>query len=227
MNATRLPSRSGPTRWVPAELSVRHPDPLRRRGEIVWLPTLLILVSLCRPVAAQPMANESTPQRPRTSFLVPPSREAIDQGLQPLSAALPDITPRTGIRPPDASAGVFDAREMSYAAHRGGGWAPIRYNWAASELRHRPLYFEDAMLERHGQTRHPVLQPMASGARFFLTIPVLPYAMVVDPPRPAQSTLGYFRPGSAAPCLLQRPPLQADAGVVEAGVWVGLIFLIP
>ena len=51
--------------------------------------------------------------------------------------------------------------------------------------------------------------------------------MVVDPPRPARSTLGHYRPGSGAPLLLQRPPLQADAGLVEAGVWVGLIFLLP
>ncbi len=83
------------------------------------------------------------------------------------------------------------------------------------------------MLERHGQTRRPLVQPLASGARFFLTAPVLPYAMVVDRPCQVRSTLGHFRPGSGAPLLLQRPPLQADAGVVEAGTWVGLIFLIP
>jgi hypothetical protein len=89
------------------------------------------------------------------------------------------------------------------------------------------LYFEDAMLERHGQTRHPLVQPVASGTRFFLTFPVLPYAMTVNPPRPARSALGHYRPGSGAPLLRQRPPLQTDAGLVEAGTWVGLIFLIP
>ena len=83
------------------------------------------------------------------------------------------------------------------------------------------------MLERHGQTRHPLVQPLVSGTRFFLTFPALPYAAVVDPPRPARSVLGHFRPGSGAPLLLQRPPLQADAGLFEAGMVVGLIFLIP
>jgi len=97
----------------------------------------------------------------------------------------------------------------------------------ASNLRHRPLYFEDATLERYGQSYHPLVQPAASGVRFFLTFPMLPYAMVVNPPRPAISTLGYFRPGSSGPCLLQRPPLQADAGLAEAGAWIGLIFLVP
>ncbi len=51
--------------------------------------------------------------------------------------------------------------------------------------------------------------------------------MTVNPPYPAQSTLGYFRPGTSAPLLCQRPPLQVDAGVIEAGVWIGLILLIP
>ena len=193
----------------------------------VWSPMLLVLMGFCRPLVAQPAAEEPTPRLQRPSYLSPPSKEMIEQGLQPLSAKLPDIKLREGILPMDVSHGVFDGQETSYAAHRGDSWAPIRYCWVASDLRHRPLYFEDAMLERHGQTRHPLIQPMASGARFFLTFPVLPYAMVVDPPRPAQSTLGHYRPGSAAPLLLQRPPFQADAGVVEAGVWVGLIFLIP
>jgi hypothetical protein len=188
---------------------------------------LLVLLGSCRPLVAQPLADPSAPRLQRPSYLSPPSREQIEQGLQPLSAKLPDIKLREGILPMDVSQGVFDAQETSYAAHRSDGWAPIRYCWCASDLRHRPLYFEDAMLERHGQTRHPLIQPMASGARFFLTFPVLPYAMVVDSPRPAQSTLGHYRSGSAAPLLLQRPPLQANAGVVEAGVWVGLIFLIP
>ncbi len=188
---------------------------------------LLVLVVFCRPAAAQPPLDQSATRLQRPSYLTPPSTEAIEQGLQPLSSKLPDIRLRDGIRPADVSQGVFDAEETPYAAHREDGWGPIQYRWIASDLRHRPLYFEDAMLERHGQMRHPLIQPMASGARFFLTFPVLPYAMIVDPPRPAQSTLGHYRPGSAAPLLLQRPPVQANAGLVEASVWVGLIFLIP
>ena len=64
------------------------------------------------------------------------------------------------------SQGVFDAQGHR-PAHRGDGWlALIHYCWFASfsDLRHRPLYFEDAMLERNGQTRHPLIQPMASAA---------------------------------------------------------------
>jgi hypothetical protein len=192
----------------------------------LWV-LLAVSVSVhSREAAAQASPEQST-EKPKPAFLEPPPRERIAEGLQPLSSKLPDTQLREGIRPVDVSEGMFDQRATQYAAHRGDGWVPIQYCWAASELCHRPLYFEDAMLERHGQTRRPLVQPLASGTRFLLTFPVLPYAMVVDPPCSTQTTLGQFRPGSGAPLLLQRPPLQANAGLVEAGVWVGLIFLIP
>ena len=146
--------------------------------------------------------------------------------MQPLSAKMPDTKLRAGVRPADVSQEVFDLRETPSTVFRGDDWLPIQYNWVASDLRYRPLYFEDAMLERHGQTRHPLVQPLASGTRFFLTFPVLPYAMTVNPPRPAQRA-GTLSPRQLRPLLLQRPPLQTDAGLVEAGTWVGLIFLIP
>jgi hypothetical protein len=163
----------------------------------------------------------------RQSYLSPPPKALIERDLQPLSTKLPDTKLRAGIRPADVSQEVFDSRAKPSKLFRGDDWMPMEYNWVASELRHRPLYFEDAMLERHGQMRHPLVQPLASGTRFFLTFPVLPYAMAVNPPRPAHSTLGHYRPGSIAPLLLQRPPLQTSAGLVEAGTWIGLIFLIP
>ncbi len=161
------------------------------------------------------------------AFLQPPPKELLRRGLQPLSASLPDTRVRDGLMPPDASQGLFDHRESEYGSFRGEGWMVKDFHWFATCNRYRPLYFEDAMLERHGQSRHPLVQPLASGARFFLTIPALPYAAVVDRPHQPRSVLGHFRPGSDAPLLLQRPPLQADAGLFEAGLVVGLIFLVP
>lgn len=148
-------------------------------------------------------------------------------GLKPLATQLPDTKLLPGLLPPDASQGLIGDRTRPDSIDRGVDWQPLCYHWKASNLRHRPLYFEDAMLERNGQMYHPLVQPLASGARFFLTFPTLPYTMTVNPPRPAIRTLGYFRPGSCAPALLQRPPLQADAGLMEAGAWIGLIFLVP
>ncbi|MHB8864881.1 MAG: hypothetical protein ACYC6N_20940 [Pirellulaceae bacterium] len=188
---------------------------------------LLGLTIFCVPVQAQPSPDPAMPPSRRQAYRSSASKEPIELGLQPLSAKMPDIKLRAGLRPADVSQDVIDSREVPSTVFRGDEWLPIQYSWVASDLRHRPLYFEDVMLERHGQTRRPLVQPWASGARFFLTFPVLPYAMTVNPPCRAQSTLGHYRPGRIAPLLLQRPPLQADAGLVEAGTWVGLIFLIP
>ncbi len=161
------------------------------------------------------------------AFLRPPPKELLQRGLQPLATELPDIRTRDGLLPPDASRGLFDQRVSGTDYHRGNHWVPQSVHWVPSGNRYRPLYFEDAMLERHGQTRHPLIQPLASGARFFATFPTLPYAAVVNRPDRPTSMLGHFRAGSDAPCLLQRPPLQADAGLLEASMVVGLIFIIP
>ena len=178
------------------------------------------------PVGAQHDAEDVQPTE-TPSFLKTLPQDVLRRGLQPLAAELPDTSVREGLMPPDLSQVLFDDQTTSASVDRGSQWTPIDFHWMPSELRHRPLYFEDAMLERHGQTRHPLVQPLASGSRFFLTIPALPYASVVNPPRRPVSTLGHFRAGSGAPCLRQRPPLQVDAGLIEAGLIVGTIFIIP
>lgn len=190
------------------------------------LPFVAVALSAAPASGQQPASDE--PQDPgANSVLKVVPRELIQQGLKPLSAELPDTKVRSGLLPPDASEGFFDKKEARTTTIRGGNWAPIHYHWLASDLTHRPLYFEDAALERYGQTRRPLLQPFVSGARFFMTFPVLPYAAGVNPPRPAISTLGYYRPGNNIPLLLQRPPLDVKAGLLQAGSSVGMIFVIP
>ena len=176
-------------------------------------------------VGAQ-QGSETLPSE-QPAFLQPPPRKLLQRGLQPLSVDLPDTRVRDGLLPPDASQGMFGESSASPGAKRDDQWTPIGVHWAPSGNRYRPPYFEDTMLERHGQARHPLVQPLASGTRFFTTIAALPYAAVVNPPHRPISTLGHFRAGSGAPCLLQRPPLQADAGLFQAGLAVGLIFIVP
>ena len=91
---------------------------------------------------------------------------------------------------------------------------------------HRPLYFEEIYLERHGYN-FGCAQPLVSAAHFFGRIPVLPYMMVVDRPCDCIYTLGHYRPGSCAPFRYHVAPLRAKAGLVEAGVVTGLVFLVP
>jgi len=130
-----------------------------------------------------------------------------------------NITPSEGDLPHDCPLGgaAFEARNF----------APITYTWTASGLCHKPLYFEDVQLERYGHMAGPWVQPFASGAHFFLTVPILPYKMGLELPNECLYTLGYYRPGSCAPYLFDPLPLSVRGALFEAGAWVGGIALFP
>lgn len=106
-------------------------------------------------------------------------------------------------------------------------WAPTTYMWQASGLCHKPAYFEDVHLERYGHSWGPYVQPIMSGAHFFLNVPILPYKMGLYPPGECVYTLGYYRPGSCAPYMLDPLPLSIRAGLAEAGAAVGLAAFLP
>lgn len=101
------------------------------------------------------------------------------------------------------------------------------YPWEPSNFYHYPLYFEDPALERYGHTRHPLVQPIASVARFGTQLVFLPYQMTIDPINRPMYALGWYRPGDCAPKLRYQPELNAKAAAVEVGVWTGLFFLVP
>lgn len=109
----------------------------------------------------------------------------------------------------------------------GRNWGPSTFTWTASAVCHKPLYFEQVQLERYGHTAGPFKQPILSGAHFFATIGVLPYKMAINPPMECQYALGYYRPGSCAPWHIPPVPLSVRAALVEAGAWVGGIYIIP
>lgn len=106
-------------------------------------------------------------------------------------------------------------------------WCPLTYTWTASAIGHKPLYFEDVQLERYGHSWGPYIQPVMSMANFYLTIPILPYKMGLEPPNECIYDLGYYRPGSCAPYMLDPLPLSVRAALFEAGVWTGAVFAIP
>lgn len=148
--------------------------------------------------------------RPITEISVDTSLPA---GLMPTDK---QVAPEARATEPD----VPDARAA-------GLWPQRTVCWTASCLRHRPLYFEEVNLERHGYSYCCRAQPLISAAHFFATIPALPYKMTVDCPRDCVYTLGHYRPGSCAPWHGERLPCDCRAGAVEAATIVGLIFLIP
>lgn len=88
-------------------------------------------------------------------------------------------------------------------------------HWRSSQICHLPLYFEDAMLERHGHVRFGRLQPVASGVKFLTTIPLLPYLSTLRPCHEPVYALGQWRPGSCAPLVRDNLPWDARAAAVE------------
>jgi hypothetical protein len=106
-------------------------------------------------------------------------------------------------------------------------FAPTTFTWKASGLCHKPLYFEDEDLERYGHTWGPFLQPLLCGAHFFLSVPMLPYNMGLQPPCECIYTLGYYRPGDCAPYKIDPLPTSVRAVLSEAGFAVGLNYFLP
>jgi hypothetical protein len=102
-------------------------------------------------------------------------------------------------------------------------WSPSRKAWTAAATGHGPLYFQDAVLERYGQSiehavgskgrflsyplddpresnqRNQILQPFFSIGLFASQVALLPYNMIVDPPWEGEYDLGYYRPGDRVP----------------------------
>jgi len=110
--------------------------------------------------------------------------------------------------------------------HAPRSWEQITYMWKASGTCHKPLYFEQVQLERYGHSWGPYLQPIMSGAHFFGSVAALPYNMGIRTPNECVYTLGYYRPGSCAPYMIDPVPFTWRAvffqGMAVSGAAVAL-----
>jgi hypothetical protein len=126
--------------------------------------------------------------------------------------------------PPDCSGDVFQGIRPGIAATA----TITEFHWAPANFFHQPLYFDDTPLERYGQSVAPHFQPIISGGRFFLTLPIMPYKIGYDHPYDCVTTLGLYRPGVCAPCVMQvPPPLQLDSALLQAGTAVAIALAVP
>lgn len=139
--------------------------------------------------------------------------------LKPIRELTTNIVPSEGELPHDCPLGNAKFEERQFAS--------ITYAWTASGLCHKPLYFEDVQLERYGHMAGPWVQPFASAAHFFLTVPILPYKMGLETPNECMYTLGYYRPGDCAPYLFDPIPLSVRGTLFEAGAWAGACAAFP
>ena len=114
---------------------------------------------------------------------------------KPMQEVRTDIREMGGVIPADES-GVLTASSRRY--YRSEPKTEKVFAWAAPKIRYQPLYFEDAQLERYGQTRGLVKQPFVSGFKFFRDAALLPLNAKIDRPGSCDGPLGFCRPGS--PC---------------------------
>jgi hypothetical protein len=170
---------------------------------------------------------------PATPPLSPPeenqttTKAACDQEREALRANTIDKV-RLDIRPlisgSDVLPGECMLEEGRFSVR---SWDSITYTWKASALCHKPLYFEEVALERYGHSRGPILDPLVSAAHFFITVPLLPYEMGVEPPHECEYTLGYYRPGSCAPWIIDGFPISLRGMALEFTTVTGAAFAIP
>ncbi|MDR3182547.1 MAG: hypothetical protein LBT89_06445 [Planctomycetaceae bacterium] len=101
------------------------------------------------------------------------------------------------------------------------------YRWKASNLCTKAAYFEDVQLDRYGHSVCPAMEPIISGAKFFATVPLLPYYAGVTPPCECVYTLGHYRVGNCSPYMVQPFPISFRGALLEAGAVGGAIAVLP
>jgi len=199
-------------------------------------------------LAPKPKAEAEKPPAQAESKPLAGEAKAVLAPLVKKKMPKPDLQvaaapPQAGCPPPDQmrpireqnilervppAPGVFPQMcSMTHDVYQPRAWAPITFTWKASALCSKPVYFEDPHLERYGHMWGPCLQPFMSAGHFFLAVPALPYLAGLYPPNECIYTLGYYRPGSCAPYILDPFPLSVRAALCEGAAATGLAFLLP
>jgi hypothetical protein len=114
--------------------------------------------------------------------------------LKPIGELTTAIEPPDGEMPEDVAAKHFADAEILYDP-RDRRFGETMYFWQASNLAHRPLYFEQAYVERYGYN-YRCLQPVVSGVEFYADVAALPFKRAANIRRPLVYDLGPARPGT-------------------------------
>ncbi|MDX1928205.1 MAG: hypothetical protein SFV81_16880 [Pirellulaceae bacterium] len=157
-------------------------------------------------------ADAKTDKQDASKGITPVQSAGLRLSIDPVNIATTTIG--TGVLPEDMAA-KRAAPTSALLDGQARGIVAQQVNWRPAAICHLPLYFEDAMLERHGHVRWGHAQPIVSGAKFLATMPLLPYIKTLHPPLEPRYTLGHFRPGSCAPALKDHLPWDRRAAAVE------------
>jgi hypothetical protein len=165
-------------------------------------------------VAAEPVESVAESSSVRSFFTI-----RDDAALVALAATRPQLKDQ-----PATKLGNEEALLQSAGMTR--PWAMSVSAWEAPAFCHRPLYFEDENLERHGRS-FGLVQPAVSAGHFAGRVVAWPYLAGAVPPHECIYTLGRERPGSCAPYRLYRPPVSVHGAIYEAAAITGLSFVVP
>ena len=99
---------------------------------------------------------------------------------------------------------------------------PTTKTWRTPDMVHRPLYFEQPNLERHGISKDR-WQPIVSGAHFFTSVVFLPYKVGSQPFSECVYPIGEARPGD---CVTPyRAPVEFNRrGFLFQATRAGIVF---
>lgn len=220
-------------RQTSAEPPVSYPEPSARQ---MTLPPPPASERNGSRLTIEPLASDPASQSAPLSF-AGPSDAVVPQAEQiptpeayqaTLNKRIGEVTTQT--RPPAGELPeMLAVGDSSLEPDAGRDWRRLAYHWHAPAICHQPLYFEDVNLERYGYTPWHLrpIQPLVSGARFYMTLPALPYLVATNPPNEGIYTLGEYRPGSCVPYRTQLVPWDPKAAGIEAGWIAGAILLVP
>lgn len=185
---------------------------------------LMPLVTHARP--AEPLALQLGAQdaQPSPSDAKPQAEVDSGESLTPVQgrgfnrvATAVDISQDgigTGILPEPAEQDIVAEQQwLPDGMARGAAFKCV--HWRPSMICHQPLYYQEIMLERHGHDRWGLLQPIASGVRFYSTIGLIPYLSVLRAPCENYYALGHYRAGTCVPKLRDHLPWDKRAAAVE------------
>jgi hypothetical protein len=174
--------------------------------------------------AAEPIATP--PAAARSPFRYQDGEDDLDRFNRRLQDVPLDVRPTQGTLPTPPAIAERADQPHPVDVHDGEGQPLTLVSCTPWTFCYRPLYFEEINLERYGCSAG-ILQPGISGAHFFGTVALLPYKMVLWPPRSCVCSNGFSR------CTDCRPPGYREcvwswsAAAVEAGIVAGIVLALP
>lgn len=183
--------------------------------------------SLLTAPPAPPAELDSDPATPESTVApaAPFDIERLDSGVDLVPLRETSLRLATEFElPQNHAAGVFRGAIDQRGQY---GWVSPRLSAHTAYVQYRPLYFEEVNLERYGYN-FGCLQPFVSAARFYGTLPILPYKICDSSPCSYDINLEFAPAATAAPPVpLCRKPFNCKAAVFQSAVMTGAFLLIP